>query len=170
MKFLFFGKNLKYLRKQKGLNQTEMPNSIGFKASTWSGYELEKSFPKFEDFLKICEYFDISETDLLHKDLSDGGDYTKNKSSNNGLKGGDLGGNSGGDWRLNEENDGLKNGNNNKDASTYFLRKELEDKTATIADLRERINELKAYNSTLIERIEELRKDEQFISKRKQAG
>lgn len=69
MKKLFFGKNLKFLRKSKNLNQAEMLDTIGFNGSTWSGYELEKSFPKFEDLLKISEYFGINEYDLIHVDL-----------------------------------------------------------------------------------------------------
>lgn len=67
---MFFGKNLQYLRKLKGLNQGEMLDIIGIKRTTWGGYENGTSFPKFDDLLKIAEYFDISETDLIRKDLS----------------------------------------------------------------------------------------------------
>ena len=70
MKSIFFGKNLKYLRKINGLNQDAMLDTIGFKGSTWSGYEIEKSFPKFEDLIRISEYFGISEGDLINMDLS----------------------------------------------------------------------------------------------------
>jgi len=69
MKKIFFGKNLRFLRKSKGFNQDEMPDIIGFKRTTWSGYETEKSFPKFEDLIKISEYFGISEGDLINLDL-----------------------------------------------------------------------------------------------------
>lgn len=65
----YFGKNLKYLREQKGLNQSQMVDYIGIKQSTWGGYETGKSFPNLKDFLKIAEVFGISETELLHKDL-----------------------------------------------------------------------------------------------------
>lgn len=64
-----FGKNLKYLRDKKGLKQSEMLDLIGFKQTTWNGYENQKSFPKFEDLVKISKYFDISETDLIHKNI-----------------------------------------------------------------------------------------------------
>lgn len=50
-----------------------MVDFIGFKQSTWGGYETGKSFPSLKDFLKICETFGVSETELLHKDLSKGG-------------------------------------------------------------------------------------------------
>jgi transcriptional regulator with XRE-family HTH domain len=65
----FFAKNIKYLREQKGLNQAEMLDFIGFKQSTWGGYETGKSYPSLSDFLKISKAFGVSETELLHKDL-----------------------------------------------------------------------------------------------------
>lgn len=67
---LFFGKNLEYLREKEGLKQLEMPNFIGIERTTWNGYEKQKSFPKLEEFIRICLKFSISETDMLHTDLS----------------------------------------------------------------------------------------------------
>ena len=75
---MYFGKNIKYLRLKKGLKQSEMIDFVGFKQTTWNGYETQKSFPKFEDLVKISKYFDISETDLIHKDLENEG-FTKTK-------------------------------------------------------------------------------------------
>jgi transcriptional regulator with XRE-family HTH domain len=69
MKKIWFAENLKFLREKKGLKQSEMIDNVGFKQTTWNGYETGKSFPKFEDLLKISEYFDISESDLIHIDL-----------------------------------------------------------------------------------------------------
>lgn len=83
MKKNYFADNLKHLRKLKGLAQSEMHTDIGFTRTQWNGYENKKSFPKLEDFVKIAKYFDISETDLWHKDLTNvhlkaGGTYPKN--------------------------------------------------------------------------------------------
>lgn len=72
MKILYFGKNLKYLREKLGKAQGEMSAAIGFQRTTWNGYEKGDSYPKLEDFIKIAEYFDISETELLHTDFSKG--------------------------------------------------------------------------------------------------
>lgn len=69
MKILFFGKNLKFLRHKIEAKQSEMLNRIGFKRTTWNGYEHQKSFPKFEDLLKIADYFDISLDELVFEDL-----------------------------------------------------------------------------------------------------
>lgn len=67
---LFFGKNLCYLRELKGKKQAEMPDFIGIAQTTWNNYENQKSFPKLEEFVRISKHFDISETDMLHTDLS----------------------------------------------------------------------------------------------------
>lgn len=72
MQMLMFHKNLNYLRLSKGLKLAEMPDSIGFARSTWSGYELGNSFPNFKDLIKISEFFGVSESDLIHADLSKG--------------------------------------------------------------------------------------------------
>ena len=73
MKKTSFGKNLEFLRKKAGLNQAQMADSIGFKRTTWAGYESNKSLPKVEDLMTISEYFGISESELLHIDISDVG-------------------------------------------------------------------------------------------------
>lgn len=100
---IFFADNLKYLRKQHDKNRAEMATALGFNESTWGNYEANYSKPKFDDLIKICQYFGISETDLIHKDLSKGnliktGKDTKNKEKGN-LKGNPIG-------HLNEPNEG----------------------------------------------------------------
>jgi transcriptional regulator with XRE-family HTH domain len=66
---IYFGKNLAYLRAKKGLTLEVMSDLIGFGRSQWNNYEKETSFPKFLDLIEISKYFDISETDLIHKNL-----------------------------------------------------------------------------------------------------
>lgn len=65
-----FGDNLKYLRKVKGFTLAEMAENAGFKSSQWNNYELGTSFPKFLDLIQISKYFEISESELIHSDLS----------------------------------------------------------------------------------------------------
>lgn len=69
MKNIFFGKNLKILREEMGLKQSQMLDIIGFNQTTWNNYELGKSFPKFLDLIKISKFFDKNEYDLIHTDL-----------------------------------------------------------------------------------------------------
>lgn len=66
---IYFGKNLAYLRAKKGLTLEAMSDLVGFGRSQWNNYEKETSFPKFLDLIEISKYFDISETDLIHKNL-----------------------------------------------------------------------------------------------------
>lgn len=65
-----FARNLRYLRKRSGLRQTEMLKSLGFSQARWSSWEVGKARPNLDDFMKIAHYFNISETDLLHSELS----------------------------------------------------------------------------------------------------
>jgi transcriptional regulator with XRE-family HTH domain len=64
-----FSKNLKWLRKQSGLNQLELATELGFTQTRWSGYETGSSKPNFDQLMQIIKYFGISATDLLEKDL-----------------------------------------------------------------------------------------------------
>ena len=68
---VFFAKNLKFLREQKGLKQADMLDKCGFKQSTWNGYERGVSMPNIDDFIKISDYFKIGESDLLHTEIND---------------------------------------------------------------------------------------------------
>ncbi len=66
---IYFGKNLAFLRAKKGLTLEVMSELVGFGRSQWNNYEKETSFPKFLDLIQISKYFDISESDLIHKNL-----------------------------------------------------------------------------------------------------
>ena len=64
-----FAKNIKFLRKKKGLSQEEISTSIGFKQTAWSGYERGSSKPNFSDLKKIIKFFAITATELIETDL-----------------------------------------------------------------------------------------------------
>ena len=68
MKYL--AKNLKWLREQRGLKQTDLKAIIGFNSTTWNNYEKGVSKPGLDDMIKISKYFGFPESDILHKDLS----------------------------------------------------------------------------------------------------
>lgn len=68
----YFAKNIKYLRLQKGLKQSEICAQIGFVQATWSEYEHGWSKPRFNDLLKIIAYFDITASELMEMDLEKG--------------------------------------------------------------------------------------------------
>lgn len=48
-----------------------MFESLGFTQARWSAWEAGKARPNLEDFIKIAQYFNVSETDLLHGNFFD---------------------------------------------------------------------------------------------------
>jgi transcriptional regulator with XRE-family HTH domain len=66
---IYFDKNLFYLRTGKGKKIHEIAQENGFSRTQWTNYENNLSFPKFLDLIKIAKYFDVSESDLIHKNL-----------------------------------------------------------------------------------------------------
>ena len=68
MKYL--AKNLKWLREKRGIKQSEIGAYIGFKSTTWNNYEKGVSKPGLDDLVKMSKYFGVTETQLLHKDVS----------------------------------------------------------------------------------------------------
>ena len=76
---IFFNKNLLFLRIKKGMTLKDISKEIGFSTSQWNKYELGYSYPKFLDLIKISKYFDITETDLIHKELEGNTNSTVNE-------------------------------------------------------------------------------------------
>ena len=70
---IYFGKNLNFLREKKGLTLQQIADILGFSRSQWNNYECNTSYPKFLDLVKISKYFDISESDLIHRNIKDDG-------------------------------------------------------------------------------------------------
>lgn len=64
-----FSENINYLRKAKGLNQSDMPDILGIQRSTWANYENGATEPPIDTILKISRYFGISLDDLMLKKL-----------------------------------------------------------------------------------------------------
>ena len=64
------GKNLKSLRKQKGMSQEEIAQALSMNRSTYSGYENGVALPNIENLISFSEYFKISIDDLVKKDFS----------------------------------------------------------------------------------------------------
>lgn len=53
------GKMLKFMRKEKGLNQTELSKKLNIAQTTLSGYETKYSNPTFETIEKIANVCDF---------------------------------------------------------------------------------------------------------------
>lgn len=67
----FAGKNLKYLRKQRGLTQEEFAIKLNIKRSLLGAYEEERAEPRLDVMELISDTFKVSLDDLLRKDLSE---------------------------------------------------------------------------------------------------
>ena len=67
-----FSKNIRFLREKKGLTQAAMPDALGFSQSAWNNYEKEVYMPRFNDLIKISNFFGVNIDDLVTKDLASG--------------------------------------------------------------------------------------------------
>jgi transcriptional regulator with XRE-family HTH domain len=66
----YFSKNVKRLRENTGLSQQAFAESIGIIRTTWHNYESGHSNPNLEGLITIAKFFDVTESDLLHTDLT----------------------------------------------------------------------------------------------------
>lgn len=65
------GKNLKYLRKLRGLTQEEFANKLRIKRSLLGAYEEERAEPRIDVLETVSEMFKLTLDELLLKDLGD---------------------------------------------------------------------------------------------------
>lgn len=64
-------KNLRYLRKSKGISQDKLGESLGISRHNIGAYEEGRSMPSFENILEIAAYFGISADALGRADFAD---------------------------------------------------------------------------------------------------
>jgi transcriptional regulator with XRE-family HTH domain len=67
---VYFKTNLKRLRMNRGLNQTELAAELGLRPNTISNYEHGVSSPDYETLQLFVKFFEISVDDILYKDLT----------------------------------------------------------------------------------------------------
>src|SRR5438046_2558889 len=65
----FLAKNMLYLRKKTGKNQSQLAFEVQVRPNTISNWENKISEPTATDLLKICQIFNISPNQLLIIDL-----------------------------------------------------------------------------------------------------
>lgn len=93
----FFASNVAFLRKKRGVTQTDVATALGLKRNTFSNYETTHSEPDLQTLEKIASFFDISIDELISVDLSKGNlieyreeDEMKEKSNQKGNVPGNL--------------------------------------------------------------------------------
>ena len=60
-----FKENIKELRKQFGLNQSEFAKKIGVSRNIVANWECDKSEPSLNELIKISKTFDVGYEELL---------------------------------------------------------------------------------------------------------
>lgn len=68
--YMHVGRNLKHLREVQGLNIKTLAHNIGVTYQTLAGWERGAFMPTLPAFVVVCKYYNVTETDLLHKDLT----------------------------------------------------------------------------------------------------
>ena len=67
----FVAKNLRYLRKQKGLSQQALASELGLTRSNIASYESGKAEPRAQKLAQVARYFDVTLLQLIEDDLSE---------------------------------------------------------------------------------------------------
>jgi transcriptional regulator with XRE-family HTH domain len=65
---MFLGKNLRYLRKEKGLTQQDISEKLNIKRTMISAYEDGRSEPKLTSLITLSDIFTVNIDDLLNWD------------------------------------------------------------------------------------------------------
>ncbi|MFQ9422977.1 MAG: helix-turn-helix domain-containing protein [Christensenellaceae bacterium] len=66
-----FGKQLKGLRNQKGLKQTDMATLLGITVRAYQNYELEAREPSLSVLIALADFFDVSLDYLVGRERDD---------------------------------------------------------------------------------------------------
>ena len=64
-----FSGNLRFLRKKGGHNQDEISILFNKRPNTIGNWENRKSEPSLSELIRLGEFFQVSVSDLLHRDL-----------------------------------------------------------------------------------------------------
>ena len=68
---MYFNKNLKFLRKNKKLSQSELAKELNITRDTIASLENERIKPSFDLLIKIKYFFQINLEDLIFKNLAE---------------------------------------------------------------------------------------------------
>ena len=53
----YIADNLRYLRKRKGITQTELAKTLGIPVTTYNAYETGQNMPRMETMQKIADFY-----------------------------------------------------------------------------------------------------------------
>ena len=64
------GQNIKFLRRKQKLSQEMLAEGLEMKRGNIASYESGKAKPSAENLLRMANFFDVSISDMIQKDLS----------------------------------------------------------------------------------------------------
>ena len=67
---MHIGSNIRLLRKRLRLTQSDIAEELGKTVTAVGDYERGRSIPPLEVTIQLCEIFNVSLDDIVHKDLS----------------------------------------------------------------------------------------------------
>lgn len=68
----YFGRNLAYLRQEKGITQKELAKKINISSTLVDEYEVGKTNPDFVTVVLLAQMFEVGLEELVMQDLTDG--------------------------------------------------------------------------------------------------
>ena len=66
----YIADNLRYLRKRKGVTQTEVAKALGIPTTTYNAYETGQNVPRDEMKRRIADYYDRSVQFIFFKRIT----------------------------------------------------------------------------------------------------
>ncbi len=67
---MYISHNIKFLRKSRGLNQSDLADRFGITNTQIGAYELGKSLPPLDKVFALAEFFEVEVGALLTEDLA----------------------------------------------------------------------------------------------------
>lgn len=77
---IYFGLNVKHLRKTRNIEREELASRFNLHLSTISHWENGKHLPKVEDVVRLAEFFEVSVDALLLTNMQESPDVVQEKS------------------------------------------------------------------------------------------
>jgi len=153
---LLFGKNLRFLRKEKGLNQAEIAEIVEKGDGTISNWEKGLAEPSFSEIGEISKYFGISMSDILFVDLSNASLINEKEDGKNHAKASRKASRSASLITGNRANEPFIEYSNPKNSATLIetLKELVESKNQIITDLKDKNSRLEGTIKELEKKIE----------------
>lgn len=149
----YLAKNIKSLRLKMNKSQADIASIVRKRSTAISSWELQGAEPSLSDIDILSDYFGVSASDLIYKDLSD---VHLTENSETSKKAENVHGNVHPSVHLSEEKEDEQAANIGLKRSACDLQKDLDEAKETIKTLTIAIKAIDASNAVLLKDIEHL--------------